>query len=101
MNDKPNNEKNFGILKEYFTENICRDLYQSMDLLNSTQTDFDQYKNMYVTVAKDLVFKVLLAVNTLVAERQYGHTNQIDTKNKYSICQSYLLKKNCMNKIDK
>ena len=92
-----NKEKRFQILKKYFTEAITKNLYQNMDLLNSTLMsplftsknndnqadqaelkDFSQFKSMYVMIAKDLILNVLLAVNTLVTER--GIYN-LDSKN--------------------
>lgn len=102
-----NKEKRFNLLKKYFTEHITKNLYQNMDLLNATQIDFDQFKNMYVMIAKELFLNILLAVETLVNEKQHYRldTSQIDVcnnilgstseqyddrENEYSICQTYL-----------
>lgn len=76
-------EIRFNILKKYFTENITKNIYQNMDLLHSTKTDFDQFKNMYIMIAKDLFLNILLAVDTLVAERQYYilDTSKVDICN--------------------
>lgn len=107
IKNETNREKRFNILKKYFTENITKNVYQNMDLLNTTQTDFNQFKNMYVMIAKDLFLNFLLAVDTLVAERQcytldtskidicnniFGSTTteQSDDQNEYSICESYI-----------
>lgn len=62
-------EKRFKLLKKYFTEKITRNLYQNMDLLYATDTDFEKFKSMYLMVAKDLFLNVLLAADTLISER--------------------------------
>lgn len=100
-------EKRFKILKKYFTENITKTIYQNMDLLSASQANFDQFKNMYIMIAKDLFLNILLAVDTLVAERQcykldisqinvcdniYGTMSDKENsdENEYSICHSYI-----------
>lgn len=110
-------EKRFNLLKKYFTENITKNLYHNMDLLNTAQIDFDQFKNMYVLIAKDLFLNILLASDTLISEKHAYclDTSQIDacdniislesdfpkssssisiskddSDNEYSICQSYI-----------
>ncbi|XWV25217.1 putative ORFan [Tupanvirus deep ocean] len=108
VKNESDKEKRYNILKKYFTENITKNVYQNMDLLYSSQANFDQFKNMYVMIAKDLSLKVLLAVDTLVSERgsyqldlseinSYNNIFQPDLFDKsiksddeYSICQSYI-----------
>lgn len=96
-------EKRFNLLKKYFTEKITKNLYHSMDLLNTAQTDFNQFKNMYILIAKDLFLNIILAADTLIGEKHSYHlnTSHIDicgdindidnnTNNEYSICRSYI-----------
>lgn len=99
-------EKRFQILKKYFTETITKNLYQNMDLLNASSTDFKQFKSMYIMIAKDLIINMLLAVNTLVSERGIynldpedidilsnivGLTNSECEENEYSICEKCIM----------
>lgn len=102
-------EKRFNILKKFFVQDITKNVYQNMDLLNALQTDFDKFNNMYTLIKKDLILKVLLAVDTLVSERQcyqidlseiniYDNiftngTSSTDNENEYSICESYIGRK--------
>lgn len=105
-------EKRYNLLKKYFTENITKNFYHNMDLLNTAHTDFEQFKNMYILIAKDLFLNILLATDTLIGEKHSCHlnTSQIDIcgdvidvehntdqkinsdicNNEYSICQSYI-----------
>lgn len=109
-------EKRTNILKKYFSENITKNFYQNMDLLYAADANFDQFKNIYGMVAKNLFMNVLLAVDTLVAERKTYDLNKtkinIDdvilfcsennadsdeesgtTQSEYSICESHIDRK--------
>ena len=70
LKNETDQEKKFNLLKKYFTESITKKLYQNMDLLYAMNVDFEQFKNMYVMISKDLFLNVLLAVDTLVTERK-------------------------------
>lgn len=70
VKNETDREKRFIILKKYFSENITKCLYQNMDLLNAIETDFEQFRNMYMMIAQNLFINLLLAVETLVTERQ-------------------------------
>lgn len=106
IKNETNREKIFQILKKYFTENITKNLYQNMDLLNTTPTDFEQFKSLYVMIAKDMVMNTLLAVTILVKERNIyelnadninvfnsivGITNTEQEENEYSICEACIM----------
>lgn len=91
------NEKDqrFEILKKYFTEKITKDIYQNMDLLYAASADFDQFKNMYMLISKDLYMNIFLAVNILSTERGISTniiTDTSETNDEYSICHSYTKK---------
>ena len=120
VKDETNKEKRFLILKKYFTENITKNVYQNMDLLDASRADFEQFKKMYIMIAKDLFLNILLAVDTLVSERKCYEldistdilgpplqNNSIpwtdsvpltqcndSTENEFSICESYLTSTN-------
>lgn len=102
-----NREKRFNLLKKYFVEKITTNLYQNMDLLHSTQTDFEQFKKMYLMIGKDLFMNILLAIDSLLIERGTYELDKLysvnvpmcmitdsnmDSDNEYSICESYLIK---------
>ena len=114
-------EKRFNLLKKYFTEGITTNLYQKMDLLYSSQTEFANFKDMYFMVGKFMFMNILLATDTLVntkgkykLELDQDRVNNIatnsrevprpvrqdnveqsdaDTDIEYSICASYLKNK--------
>ena len=67
INSEKNPDKRFELLKRYFTENITKNVYMKMDLLNSATED--GFKDMYYTVGKFLFMNILLAVETLVSEK--------------------------------
>lgn len=97
LKNEPDGEKKFKLLKKYFVEKITRGLYQNMDLLNTTQADFEKFKNMYLMIARDLFMNTLLAVDTLAPERgahvpfYFGPGSaKTDPDNEYSICESYI-----------
>jgi len=95
VKNETDKEKRFMILKKYFTENITRQLYQNMDLLHATDIEFEQFKNVYLLIAKDLFMNILLAADVLGSERQCYRLDNfiskpIDTENEYSICESVL-----------
>jgi len=104
IKNETDKEKKFNILKKYFTENITKNIYQNMDLLNNTPSNFDQYKKTYTLIAKDLFFNILLAADTLINEKQvyeldiskvniqnnnFNITHN-EPCNEYSICESYI-----------
>lgn len=67
--------KKFESLKKYFVQNIVQKLNQNMDLLDRVPPA--EYLNTKSIVCKQLFFEVLLAVNTLVSERE-SNRNKID-----------------------
>ncbi len=97
-------DKRFEILKKYFTEDITKNVYQDMDLLNTQKIESEKFNNTRAIIKKHLILKILLAVNTLVSERQYYDINlaaitsnskifgseSIASDNEYSICQLYM-----------
>jgi hypothetical protein len=114
MYKETDKEKRFRLLKKYFTENITSNLYQKMDLLYSSEADFDHFKDMYFMVGKFLFMNILLATDTLVNEKgKYKlDLNQAQVTNvtanartipqyiddldgdspEYSICETYMRK---------
>lgn len=104
---KHENDKNkrYQLLKKYFTENITKNFYQNMDLLNASHVGFEQFQNMYLMISKDLTLKLLLAINILSSEKETYDLCVDDIKTAllnhkenememYSICKSYLENKN-------
>lgn len=61
--------KRFILLKKYFAYSITKNIYEKMDLLYTTNMTYEQYRNMYVLIAKEIYLNILLAVETLVNER--------------------------------
>jgi hypothetical protein len=102
LKKETNKEKRFNMLKKYFTEKITQDLYQNMDLLFATTTDFEQFKKMYLMIARDLFMNTLLAVDTLVEEKgnyqldlssvkSMTKSNSLSNEaSEYSIVESYM-----------
>lgn len=105
VKNETDKNKRYHLLKKYFTENITKNFYQNMDLLNASQIGFEQFKNMYIMIAKDLTLKLLLAINILSSERESYDLDFDDIKmslldnnetgvDMYSICKSFLTNKN-------
>lgn len=90
-------EKRFNILKKYFVENITKNIYQNMDLLQTVQTDFDKFKHMYRMIGNSLFLNILFAVEVLTTEKKCYqidlpepiHTEGV-SNNEYTICESYI-----------
>lgn len=100
LQTEPDRKKKFNILKKYFTETITKQLYQNMDLLHSTNMDYEQFKDIYLLIAKDLFMNVLLALDILATEHCAARSKEISNSivpitnkkryNEYTICESYI-----------
>ena len=81
IRNETDREIRFTILKKFFTEKITRDVYQNMDLLQMTsKEDFDEFKKMYIIIAKNIYLNLLMAVDCLVSERKEYKLSPSDTK---------------------
>lgn len=104
IKNEDDKEKRFNILKKYFVENITKNIYQNMDLLQTVQTNFDKFKHTHNVIGNDLFLNILFAIKILVAERQ-GYQIDIskinicenlsksiddENNNEYTICESYI-----------
>lgn len=82
IKDESDMDKRFELLKKYFVENITKNFYEKMDLLNMIETNFDEFKKMYIIVAKNLFSNISFAVQILVSQKKcYSIENNFDIAN--------------------
>lgn len=102
ISDEKDPNKRFSTLKRFFTERITRELYQNMDLIHSISTTPEQFKKIYLTIAKSIFLNLIVAVDVLSVEKTTDVNK--DSRNisiddlfktsQYTICEAYCQAKN-------
>lgn len=59
----------YDLLKKYFIKQILNELNNKMQVLNSSDLSFDEYKQEYLNIAQTVYLKILLAINNLTKEK--------------------------------